>query len=253
MHLYARWCWRRSNTRQRVLSRLHSSIPSFQRTSKTSGLDKEIVEALPIFTYMSPLYKGDNLGANKPAECAVCLAEFRQDESCKLLPNCKHFFHVGCIDIWFLSHVTCPLCRATPGSFLVDEEAGYAQGHFTTHVDGEYGEQDQEVQRGQLCAHEAGDDDAPLQTNACLQPRKWRRSFSDKFPYVVEAVLSPSASDACGDNRVRIALMEERSLANGSTDKLRRQGSLVAVSSCPSIASLVSPRWLSQHMSSPSQ
>lgn len=34
------------------------------------------------------------------------------EEKAKLLPNCNHFFHVGCIDTWLSSQSTCPICRA---------------------------------------------------------------------------------------------------------------------------------------------
>ncbi|CAA0831598.1 RING-H2 finger protein ATL2 [Striga hermonthica] len=45
-------------------------------------------------------------------ECAVCLSEFEEKEIVRLLPGCGHSFHVGCIDMWFHSHTTCPLCRS---------------------------------------------------------------------------------------------------------------------------------------------
>lgn len=45
-------------------------------------------------------------------DCSVCLSEFEEDESLRLLPKCSHAFHVNCIDMWLLSHKNCPLCRA---------------------------------------------------------------------------------------------------------------------------------------------
>lgn len=45
-------------------------------------------------------------------ECSVCLNEFEEDESLRLLPKCSHAFHINCIDTWLLSHKNCPLCRA---------------------------------------------------------------------------------------------------------------------------------------------
>lgn len=45
-------------------------------------------------------------------DCSVCLGEFREEESLRLLPKCSHAFHVQCIDTWLRSHSNCPLCRA---------------------------------------------------------------------------------------------------------------------------------------------
>lgn len=66
------------------------------------GLDPSIINSLPVFVYSGP----------SPMECSVCLSEFRQGEKGKKLPECSHSFHVGCIDAWFCSHSTCPLCRS---------------------------------------------------------------------------------------------------------------------------------------------
>jgi hypothetical protein len=30
----------------------------------------------------------------------------------RLLPKCNHSFHINCIDMWFHSHSTCPICRS---------------------------------------------------------------------------------------------------------------------------------------------
>lgn len=45
-------------------------------------------------------------------ECAVCLNEFEDDETLRLIPKCDHVFHPECIDAWLASHSTCPVCRA---------------------------------------------------------------------------------------------------------------------------------------------
>ncbi|CAL4970283.1 unnamed protein product [Urochloa decumbens] len=43
---------------------------------------------------------------------SVCLEEVRGGEMVRSLPECRHVFHVGCIDAWLQWHVTCPLCRS---------------------------------------------------------------------------------------------------------------------------------------------
>ncbi|KAF3671086.1 E3 ubiquitin-protein ligase ATL41 [Capsicum annuum] len=39
----------------------------------------------------------------------------------RILANCKHSFHVGCIDKWFDCHSTCPVCRAEAEPRLLPE------------------------------------------------------------------------------------------------------------------------------------
>ncbi|XP_062227764.1 putative RING-H2 finger protein ATL69 [Phragmites australis] len=83
------------------------------------GLGPDDVAVLPKFTYhaASPDSRGN---ANAPAAsaadcCAVCLDELREGAVVRMLPSCKHYFHADCVDVWLLSHATCPVCRGSPG------------------------------------------------------------------------------------------------------------------------------------------
>ncbi|KAI8024972.1 RING-H2 finger protein ATL60 [Camellia lanceoleosa] len=60
---------------------------------------------LPVFTF-----KPNPLNNDTP-DCAVCLYDFTAGDTFRKLPKCNHCFHVDCIDAWFKSHSTCPLCR----------------------------------------------------------------------------------------------------------------------------------------------
>ncbi|KAJ8492354.1 hypothetical protein OPV22_014075 [Ensete ventricosum] len=53
-------------------------------------------------------------------ECAVCLSEFEDDETLRLLPGCYHVFHPDCIDAWLASHITCPTRRPRNADPLAD-------------------------------------------------------------------------------------------------------------------------------------
>ncbi|ONI03357.1 hypothetical protein PRUPE_6G252800 [Prunus persica] len=48
---------------------------------------------------------------SKDGICAVCLCEFKVGEAIRVLPECMHLFHAGCIDMCLSSHSNCPLCR----------------------------------------------------------------------------------------------------------------------------------------------
>ncbi|XP_009774802.1 RING-H2 finger protein ATL52-like [Nicotiana tabacum] len=72
----------------------------------TVGLQPAVINLITIFKYK----RGD--GLIDGTECSVCLNEFQDDDSLRLLPKCNHGFHIHCIDTWLRSHTNCPLCRA---------------------------------------------------------------------------------------------------------------------------------------------
>jgi E3 ubiquitin-protein ligase ATL6/9/15/31/42/55 len=73
------------------------------------GLDARVIETFPTFPYSE--VKGLKIGKGA-LECAVCLNEFEDEETLRLIPKCDHVFHPECIDAWLESHVTCPVCRS---------------------------------------------------------------------------------------------------------------------------------------------
>lgn len=72
----------------------------------TVGLTQMVIDSIAIIKYK----KGE--GLVEEADCSICLSDFRDDESLRLLPKCSHAFHISCIDTWLRSHKNCPLCRA---------------------------------------------------------------------------------------------------------------------------------------------
>ncbi|KAL6989648.1 RING-type E3 ubiquitin transferase [Sarracenia purpurea var. burkii] len=82
---------------------------STRRRAASRGLDPAVIETFPTFVYS--VVKGLKVGKGA-LECAVCLNEFEDDETLRLIPKCDHVFHPECIDAWLDSHVTCPVCRA---------------------------------------------------------------------------------------------------------------------------------------------
>ncbi|GMJ06035.1 hypothetical protein HRI_004272700 [Hibiscus trionum] len=83
----------------------NSSVHEPWQISST-GLDEALIKSITAFKYK----KGDGLVDG--TDCSVCLNEFQDEESLRLLPTCSHAFHLPCIDTWLRSHSNCPLCRA---------------------------------------------------------------------------------------------------------------------------------------------
>ncbi|KAL0283361.1 UNVERIFIED_CONTAM: E3 ubiquitin-protein ligase ATL42 [Sesamum angustifolium] len=105
--LYAKFCHRASSSSSSVYNTTSHQIQDglLRSRSRASGLDKTVVESLPFFRFSS--LKGSRDGL----ECSVCLAKYEDVEILRLLPKCRHAFHIGCIDQWLEKHSTCPLCR----------------------------------------------------------------------------------------------------------------------------------------------
>ncbi|XP_010694616.2 E3 ubiquitin-protein ligase ATL6 [Beta vulgaris subsp. vulgaris] len=85
-------------------------IGSVLRRSRRAprGLDAEVIESFPTFDYVS--VKNAKIGKGA-LECAVCLTEFEDEDTLRLIPKCDHVFHPDCIDAWLIGHTTCPVCR----------------------------------------------------------------------------------------------------------------------------------------------
>ncbi|QHO26190.1 hypothetical protein HN51_023376 [Arachis hypogaea] len=102
LHTFRHSCFpiRRRNSHRRHHRHRHT-VPA------SNGIHPSLLTTLPTFTHppSSPSAGGGG------DSCAVCMSEFVAGEEGRVLPICRHAFHSQCIDAWFGSHSSCPLCR----------------------------------------------------------------------------------------------------------------------------------------------
>ncbi|KAJ0235854.1 RING-H2 finger protein ATL81 [Hirschfeldia incana] len=90
--------WNNLRNRNRSSNLIQPSIPP-----EHVGLGSKIIQSFPEFPY-SVKDRGMD-------QCSICLIDFMDDDTMRLISTCNHFFHTICIDLWFESHKTCPVCR----------------------------------------------------------------------------------------------------------------------------------------------
>ncbi|XP_023544988.1 RING-H2 finger protein ATL70-like [Cucurbita pepo subsp. pepo] len=75
------------------------------------GLDQETIKSYPKLLYSeAKLLKNDSSASC----CSICLADYKNSNVLRALPDCGHLFHLKCIDPWLRLHPTCPVCRTSP-------------------------------------------------------------------------------------------------------------------------------------------
>ncbi|PKA47748.1 E3 ubiquitin-protein ligase ATL9 [Apostasia shenzhenica] len=70
------------------------------------GLEPVAVAAIPTMKYHR-----EASHSKEDAQCSICLAEYEDKEMLRIMPACRHNFHLTCIDVWLQKHSTCPNCR----------------------------------------------------------------------------------------------------------------------------------------------
>ncbi|CAA0834827.1 RING-H2 finger protein ATL2 [Striga hermonthica] len=130
LHVYVRWWLRRDAETASASQNIDAAAEE-----RRAGLDLAVLGGLPAFVFSSAAAPS-TAGKGRPLlECAVCLSEFEEKEIVRLLPGCGHSFHVGCIDVWFRSHTTCPLCRS-PVETVAEPARGPYPGSIGSGSDG---------------------------------------------------------------------------------------------------------------------
>ncbi|XP_075477359.1 NEP1-interacting protein 2-like isoform X2 [Primulina tabacum] len=96
------------------ISNMESSnliVDDIFEVSTSMGLPKEVIKELPIIEFFD-----SNKAESRSRNCAVCFQDVMDGERARLLPSCRHLFHIHCIDQWLARRPTCPLCRQLVGS-----------------------------------------------------------------------------------------------------------------------------------------
>ncbi|XP_050113920.1 RING-H2 finger protein ATL51-like [Malus sylvestris] len=98
IHFCCRQMREENNIQHEQRRQWHDVNRNFRSTSARSVNSPSYDKLIPVLKYTKECSEGT---------CAVCLCEFTDGEEIRVLPECAHLFHVGCIDMWLSSHSNC--------------------------------------------------------------------------------------------------------------------------------------------------
>ncbi|XP_021906191.1 RING-H2 finger protein ATL67-like [Carica papaya] len=81
------------------------------------GLDQSVINSYPKFQFSKEGSSGGGGGGGGggiDTTCSICLCEYKDMEMLRMMPECRHYFHVCCIDAWLKLNGSCPVCRNSP-------------------------------------------------------------------------------------------------------------------------------------------
>ncbi|CAN8286157.1 unnamed protein product [Cochlearia groenlandica] len=77
------------------------------------GLDQTVINSYPKFIFSADEFCGGGCGGDTTT-CSICLCEYKEAEMMRMMPECKHYFHLSCLDTWLKRNGSCPVCRNSP-------------------------------------------------------------------------------------------------------------------------------------------
>lgn len=102
-----------------IYSKEHPQKHSYGGSVKDDAEDGSMLHKMGGDHYEGLLRSSSSRSSHvQDSHCPICLSEFEDGEKIRILPMCRHCFHVQCVDAWLFNHSSCPSCRGDLASLL---------------------------------------------------------------------------------------------------------------------------------------
>ncbi|KAG5231410.1 hypothetical protein OIU76_005746 [Salix suchowensis] len=81
--------------------------------SAAVGLHQSVINSYPKFQFSRDVGFSERTN-NFCNTCSICLCEYKDLEMLRMMPDCRHYFHLLCLDAWLKLNGSCPVCRNSP-------------------------------------------------------------------------------------------------------------------------------------------
>ena len=90
----------------------NSNLYSSPFNNQITGLrQEEIDNNTTVYNFNSDENSNNDENSTRSTQCSICHDNYNNTCELRMINNCGHDFHKSCIDIWFSSNRTCPICR----------------------------------------------------------------------------------------------------------------------------------------------
>ncbi|KAM1230573.1 hypothetical protein ACFX2I_040704 [Malus domestica] len=72
------------------------------------GLHPSVINSYPKFPFSKEAATPDS------STCSICLCDYKDTEMLRMMPECRHYFYLLCLDAWLRLNGSCPVCRNSP-------------------------------------------------------------------------------------------------------------------------------------------
>ncbi|KAI5345710.1 hypothetical protein PRUPE_2G178600 [Prunus persica] len=72
------------------------------------GIHQSVINSYPKFPFSKEVAAADS------STCSICLCDYKDAEMLRMMPECRHYFHLMCLDAWLKLNGSCPVCRNSP-------------------------------------------------------------------------------------------------------------------------------------------
>ncbi|KAE9615819.1 putative transcription factor C2H2 family [Lupinus albus] len=90
-----------NNSNDIVLSRI--IFMAEDNEENQNGLEQNVINSYPKFEYSKDV--------GHDVTCSICLCDYKDSEMLRMMPECRHYFHLCCLDSWLKLNGSCPFCR----------------------------------------------------------------------------------------------------------------------------------------------
>jgi len=98
----------------RCIKEEHSEPTRMDNHEESSSIEdglEGVRDSHPTIVYNN---KHEALAHLEERSCSICLDDYKDKETLRVLMGCRHVYHVDCIDAWLERSSSCPICRSSP-------------------------------------------------------------------------------------------------------------------------------------------